>query len=222
MILKGVSFSVNPGEKLGIVGRTGAGKTSLSLALFRFIEPVSGEILIDGMNIQRMGLHDLRSGLTIIPQHPTLFMGTIRSNLDPFNLYMDHDMLVALKRSHLTEVIGRSRQSSADGNGATGQQITLDSVVDEGGSNFSQGQKQLICLARAILKRSKVIILDEATASVDHETDFKIQQTIREEFKGSTILCIAHRLRYVFLIILNSSRLIYWKVPLWIMRKSWS
>lgn len=214
MILKDVSFSVDPGQKLGIVGRTGAGKTSLSLALFRFMEPVSGEIFIDGLDIQKLGLHDLRSGLTIIPQMPTLFMGTVRSNLDPFGVYTDHDMLVALRRSHLTEMLGRSRQSSADASAATtGQQITLDSVVEEGGSNFSQGQKQLLCLARAILKRSKIIVLDEATASVDHETDFKIQQTIREEFKGSTILCIAHRLRYGFLNGIHSSQLIYLKVP---------
>jgi ABC-type multidrug transport system fused ATPase/permease subunit len=171
------------------------------------VEPFEGTITIDNVNILRLGLYDLRSSITIIPQHPTLFMGTIRSNLDPFSQYTDHDMILALKRSHLLEMTVKSRQTSMEELPLSqlssvpaevqpvSQQITLDTLVDEGGQNFSQGQKQLLALARAILKRSKVIILDEATASVDHDTDARIQKTIREEFKGSTILCIAHRLR---------------------------
>ncbi|KAI9318952.1 P-loop containing nucleoside triphosphate hydrolase protein [Dichotomocladium elegans] len=185
-VLRGVSFETRPREKIGIVGRTGSGKSTLTLSLFRFMEPSRGRITIDGVDISRIGLEDLRSRLTIIPQDPVLFSGTLRSNLDPFSQHDDAELWAALKQSHLTEHQGAGEDA-----------ITLDSPVLENGSNWSQGQRQLIALARALVKRSRLIVLDEATSSVDFDTDHEIQQTIRSEFTNSSLLCIAHRIRTV-------------------------
>jgi ABC-type multidrug transport system fused ATPase/permease subunit len=189
-VLRNVSFKVNPREKIGIVGRTGSGKSTLALSIFRFMDPTSGSIKIDGVDIHTIGLDVLRSRLTIIPQDPVLFSGTLRSNLDPFDQHNDIELWAALKRSHLIDEASNEQQSVDD-------QITLDSVVTENGSNWSQGQRQLIALARALVKKSALIILDEATSSVDFDTDYKIQQTIRTEFVDSALLCIAHRIRTV-------------------------
>ncbi|WWC98842.1 hypothetical protein V866_005735 [Kwoniella sp. B9012] len=186
-VLKGLSLSVRTGEKIGIIGRTGAGKTSITMALFRLVEMSSGSIKIDGVDISKLGLNVLRSRIAIIPQEPILFSGTIRTNLDPFNLYDDAVLYDALSRSC---VIG-------DKTSGQQQNLHLDSVIEEEGQNLSVGQRSLVSLARALVKNSKIVVLDEATAAVDLETDSKIQQTIHREFQGKTLLCIAHRLRTI-------------------------
>mmetsp|Transcript_43066 Transcript_43066/g.69907 ORF Transcript_43066/g.69907 Transcript_43066/m.69907 type:complete len:1092 (+) Transcript_43066:256-3531(+) len=203
-VLKGISCEIRSGEKVGIVGRTGAGKSSLSLALFRIVEPCGGSIIIDNVDICSIGLHDLRRRLAIIPQEPVLFTGTIRSNLDPFGSCSDSELWDILQKIHLRQYV----ESLADG---------LDASADENGENFSVGQRQLICLGRALTKRSKVLIMDEATGSLDFETDARIKDFIRSNFANCTVLTIAHRLNTIMdsdrIIVMDGGRIVDFDTP---------
>ncbi|KAF8934246.1 hypothetical protein EDD21DRAFT_142144 [Dissophora ornata] len=247
-VLKDLTFKIKAGEKVGVVGRTGSGKSTLAISLFRFMEPTRGSIRIDGIDISKIGLHDLRTRLTIIPQDPILFKGTLRSNLDPFGELEDRELWQALRRSHLIPAedavawregtgsssnkdapSGSSSAASVEGSQSDApdkidsSKITLDTIVKENGSNFSQGQRQLISLARALVRQSKIIVMDEATASVDFETDQKIQTTIREEMSDATMITIAHRIRTIAdfdrVLVLNAGEVVEFDKPYRLMKQ---
>ncbi|XP_070202775.1 multidrug resistance-associated protein 1-like [Littorina saxatilis] len=204
LVLHSITCTVHCGEKVGIVGRTGAGKSSLSLSIFRLLEAAEGSITIDNINIATIGLHDLRSRLTILPQDPVLFSGSLRFNLDPLYKYTDTDVWASLEQAKLKDFVHRQPQG-------------LLCEVDEGGQNLSVGQRQLVCLARALLRRTKVLVLDEATAAVDLETDDLIQKTLRTAFHDCTVLTIAHRLNTVMdydkIIVLENGRIVEMDSP---------
>ncbi|KAK9944969.1 hypothetical protein M0R45_010504 [Rubus argutus] len=204
VVLHGVTCTFPGGKKIGIVGRTGSGKSTMIQALFRLIEPAGGRILIDKIDISTLGLHDLRSRLSIIPQDPTLFEGTIRENLDPLQEHSDHEVWQALDKSQLGEVIREKEHK-------------LDSPVLENGDNWSVGQRQLVSLGRALLKQAKILVLDEATASVDTQTDNLIQKIIRTEFKNCTVCTIAHRIPTVIdsdlVLVLSDGRVAEFDTP---------
>lgn len=265
-VLKGITFKILPGEKVGVVGRTGAGKSSLALALFRALEAEEGKILVDNVDIGMIGLQDLRENIVMVPQDPTLFSGTIRSNLDPFGLFTDEEIFTALRRVQLVGSVAPSAQTtrppspsdSTNGakpkkNGLAKKDVAvavknaspnssepstpgtpssdmlenknifrnLNSTVSESGSNLSQGQRQLLCLARALLKAPKVLLMDEATASIDYATDSKIQETIREI--RNTTITIAHRLQTIIdydkVLVLDKGEVIEFGDPLELISK---
>ncbi|KAI9716185.1 MAG: hypothetical protein M1828_000411 [Chrysothrix sp. TS-e1954] len=195
LVLNNLSMDIKGGERVGIVGRTGAGKSTIITSLFRMTELSGGSITIDGHDISKLGLEDLRSRLSIIPQDPTLFQGTVRSNLDPFNQSEDIKMWQVLRTCGL--VRADEPEDAADNEEELGQKIGLETVVEEEGANFSLGQRQLLALARALLRDSQIIVFDEATSAIDMETDAMIQRMIQNDLKGKTLLCIAHRLRTI-------------------------
>ncbi|XP_047908890.1 multidrug resistance-associated protein 1 isoform X5 [Anser cygnoides] len=204
LALNDISFQTRSKEKVGIVGRTGAGKSTLTNSLFRVIEGSGGKIIIDGIDISTIGLHDLRRNLNIIPQDPVLFSGTLQSNLDPLGKHSDLELWEALELCHLKAFVESLPKK-------------LLHEISEGGENLSVGQRQLVCLARVLLRKTKILVLDEATASVDMETDNLVQSTIKREFYNCTILTIAHRLHTVMdserVLVLDAGRILEYDTP---------
>jgi ABC-type multidrug transport system fused ATPase/permease subunit len=191
IVLKNLNFVINGGEHIGIVGRTGSGKSTIALCLFRILEPLQGKIIIDGIDIGIIGLKKLRRNLTIIPQDSTVMNGTLRYNIDPIKFFSDDEIRNVLNKIGFNYIIDNNPNG-------------LDQIISENGNNLSIGEKQLICITRAILRKSKIIIMDEATASIDYKTEEIIQHAINELLKNSTVITIAHRIKTI----LNSDKII--------------
>ncbi|CAH9140893.1 unnamed protein product [Cuscuta epithymum] len=213
LVLQGISCTFEGEHKIGIVGRTGSGKTTLIGALFRLVEPAGGRIVVDGIDISKIGLHDLRSRFGIIPQDPTLFHGTVRYNLDPLCQHTDQQIWEVLQKCQLKEAVEEKEKR-------------LDSLVVEDGSNWSMGQRQLFCLGRALLRKSKILVLDEATASIDNATDMILQKTIRTEFTDCTVITVAHRIPTVMdctmVLSISDGKLVEYDEPMKLMKKEGS
>ncbi|PSS09355.1 ABC transporter C family member 10 like [Actinidia chinensis var. chinensis] len=213
MVLRGISCTFEGGHKIGIVGRTGSGKTTLISALFRLVEPEEGMVIIDGLNISTIGLHDLRSHFAVIPQEPTLFSGSVRYNLDPLSEHTDQQIWEVLEKCQLREAVEEKEEG-------------LYSLVVQDGSNWSMGQRQLFCLGRALLRRRKILVLDEATASIDNSTDSIIQKAIRREFADCTVITVAHRIPTVMdctmVLSISDGELVEYDEPMKLMSKEGS
>ncbi|KAJ8439179.1 hypothetical protein Cgig2_027105 [Carnegiea gigantea] len=212
MVLERITCTIPAKMKVGVVGRTGSGKSTLIQALFRVVEPADGNILIDGIDICRIGLDDLRSRLSIIPQDPTLFQGTVKANLDPLEQHSDQEIWKVVNKCHgLADIVKQDPR-------------VLDAPVAEDGGNWSVGQRQLICLARVLLQRRRILVLDEATASVDTATDNLIQKTIREETSGCTVITVAHRIPTVIdndlVLVLDQGKVIEYDSPIELLKDS--
>ena len=203
IILKNINFCINSNEKVGVVGRTGSGKSTICLCLFRILEPLTGTIYIDDVDITKIGLDILRKSMTIIPQDPCLFEGTLKYNIDPFNINSDEEIIKILKE------IGFEYKEDD-------KQI-LNKLIEQNGNNLSVGEKQLVCIARAILRKSKIIIMDEATANIDIKTEEKIQKALNLVFDNSTVITVAHRIKTIInydkILVLDNGEIIEFDSP---------
>jgi ABC-type multidrug transport system fused ATPase/permease subunit len=202
LVLKNLSFEIQPKEKIGVVGRTGSGKSTLCLCMFRLLEAYNGNICIDDMDISQIGLEMLRKNLTIIPQEPTIIEGTLRENVDPSNVYNDQQIINVLNDVGLDDFM---------------KDKTLDYEIENNGNNISIGEKQLICIARALIKKSKIILMDEATANIDYKTETFLQNSINESLKDCTVITIAHRIKTIInydkILVLSNGEIVEYDSP---------
>ncbi|KAG9045107.1 hypothetical protein FS842_001253 [Serendipita sp. 407] len=225
-VLLGLSFEIRPGEKVGVVGRTGSGKTTLCAAFLRVVEARQGRIMVDGIDISKIGLEDLRTRITVVSQDVALFEGSVRSNLDPFEEHSDEECWDVLRRCHLATNLSTSETNGAQAKGTLKKRkavfTTLEEQISVAGGSLSAGQRQLVALARAMLRRSQVVLTDEATSAIDLELDDQIQQTIRQELGDATVITIAHRLRTVIeydrILVLDRGRIVEFDTPARLLR----